>query len=114
MTIEKNNPNHEALSLFPTAKEFNDQVQAKRLAIRADDEAAADRWIISTILPKVNLTIATTTANHFPKTVSVPFEGTELAGHDVTTMQSRIRSFLTDKGYTDITFKDNCVTFYAK
>ena len=114
MTIEKNNPACEALSLFPTAKDFNDQVHAKRMAIRADDEAAAERWILSTVLPKVNLTIATATANYVPKTISVPFEGTELAGHDVTTVQSRIRSFLTEKGYTDISFKENCVTFYAK
>ena len=114
MTIEKNTPAYEALAQFPTAKEFNDQVYAKRMAIRADDEAAAERWIMSTVLPKITLTIAQATANYVPKTISVPFEGTELAGHDVTTMQSRIRSFLAEKGYTEISFKDNCVTFYAK
>ncbi|MBQ8626093.1 MAG: hypothetical protein IJ419_08025 [Agathobacter sp.] len=113
-----NNTNENAISTalnsFPSAKDFADQVQKKRQAIRADDRAAADRWIVSTLLPRVNLTIASTSATHTPCSVSLSFEGSELTGHDMCTMQSRVKEFLVEKGYSDIKFDEKNLKFTIK
>ena len=106
-----NNPNLDALATFPSADDFNNQVDAKQLAIKADDESAADRWLASTVMPAVFAAIARTTARHRPQGVTVPFKGTELAGHDAGTMQVYIKKFLSDKKYTDIDFQGETLTF---
>lgn len=113
MNNPNNNPTLDALANFPSAVDFNNQVDAKQLAIKADDESAADRWLASTVMPAVFAAIARTTARHRPQSVSLPFKDSNLAGHDVDTMQVHIKKFLGDKGYTNIDFQGETLTFTA-
>ena len=97
-----------------SADEFTKQVQAKIQALKTAAETAAERWMEEVMNPAIEKAINSAHINYFPDTVSLKFEGQELAAHDATTMQNHIRATLVNRGYTKIEFKDNKLTFSVK
>lgn len=97
-----------------SADEFTKQVQAKIQARKTAAETAAENWMTAVVNPAIERAINSANINYFPDTISVKFEGQELAGYDATTVQNHVRATLVNHGYTKVEFKDKTLTFSVK
>ena len=97
-----------------SAEEFTAQAKAKMLAHKTAAETAAENWMRKVMNPAIESAINSAAINYFPDTISVKFEGQELAGYDATTVQNHVRATLMNHGYINIEFKDKKLTFSVK
>ena len=90
---------NDALKQFPTAQMCVEAVDQETARIVSAAKAAGDMYIVQVLLPAVSEAI------HIRQNgVVVDFAGDMLPGHDTAVVQSHIKDFLTEKGFTNIRF----------